>query len=263
VAYARKILDKAGMGGCNPCATPMEVRLKLSKQGTSPAVDTTMYRSLIGSLRYLLNTRLDLAFAVGYLSRFMEDLRQEYMAAIKHLLRYVAGTINHGLAYTGDCVELKLIGYSNSDMAGDVDDRKSTTGVVFFLGDTIVAWQSQKQRVVALSSCKAEYIAGAAAACQGVWLRRLLEDVLGRSTPPPLIKTDNMSAIALSKNPVLHDRSKHIDTKFHYIRECVDSGAVSLEFTSTQEQLADIMTKSLWKSKFQEFCEKIGVTKLK
>jgi hypothetical protein len=117
--------------------------------------------------------------------------------------------------------------------------------------------------VVALSSCEAEYIAGAAATCQGVWLRRLLEDVLGASMSPPQIKMDNQSAIALSKNPVLHDRSKHIDTKFHYIRECVDDGAVRLAFVSTQGQLADIMTKALGKAKFQELRELIGVIKLK
>ena len=211
-AYAKKILDKAGMGACNPCATPMEPRLKLSKQSTSPAVDATEYRSLIGSLRYLMNTRPDMAFAVGYLSRFMEDPRQEHMAAMKHLLRYVAGTIDYGLAYTSNA-ELNLVGYSDSDMAGDVDDRKSTSGILYFLDGNPVAWQSQKQRVVALSSCEAEYIAGAAAACQGVWLRRLLQDVVGAGVTSPQLKMDNQSAIALSKNSILHDRSKHIDTK--------------------------------------------------
>lgn len=262
-AYAKKILEKAGMGTCNPCATPMEARLKLSKQSTSPAVDATEYRSLIGSLRYLMNTRPDMAFAVGYLSRFMENPRQEHLAAMKHLLRYVAGTIDYGLVYTSGDTEFNLVGYSDSDMAGDIDDRKSTSGIIYFLGGNPVAWQSQKQRVVALSSCEAEYIAGAAAACQGVWLRRLLQDVVGVSGPPPQLKMDNQSAIALSKNPVLHDRSKHIDTKFHFLRECVDSGAVRLAFVSTQAQLADIMTKALGRSKFQELRELIGVTKLK
>jgi hypothetical protein len=140
-AYAKKILDKAGMGVCNLCATPMEPRLKLSKQSTSPAVDATEYRSLIGSLRYLMNTRPDMAFAVGYLSRFMEDPRQEHMAAMKHLLRYVAGTIDYDLAYTSNA-ELNLVGYSDSDMAGGVDDRKSTSGILYFLNGNQVAWQS-------------------------------------------------------------------------------------------------------------------------
>jgi hypothetical protein len=148
-------------------------------------------------------------------------------------------------------------------MAGDIDDRKSTSGILYFLGDSPVAWQSQKQRVVALSSCEAEYIAGAAAACQGVWLRRLLEDMVGTDVSPPQLKMDNQSAIALSKNPVLHDRSKHIDTRFHFLRVCVDEGAVRLAFVSTQGQLADVLTKALGRTKFQELRELIGVKKLK
>jgi hypothetical protein len=204
-----------------------------------------------------------MAFAVGYLSRFMEDPRQEHMAVMKHLLRYVAGTIDYGLAYTRGDAEFQLVGYNDNDMAGDVDDRKSTSGILYFLGGSPIAWQSQKQRVVALSSCEAEYIAGAAAACQGVWLRRLLQDVVGAGVPAPQLKMDNQSAIALSKNPVLHDRSKHIDTKFHFLRECVDGGEVRLAFVSTQGQLADIMTKALGKAKFQELRELIGVSKLK
>ena len=141
-----------------------------------------------------------------------------------------------------------------------MDDRKSTTtGVIFFLGSKTVAWQSQKQKVVALSSFEAEYIAGAAAACQVVWLGRLLEDVINTKKKPPQLKMDNMSAIALSKNPVLHDRSKHIDTKFHFIRECVDGGKIKKDFTSSQEQLADILTKPLGRVKFQELRGKIGV----
>jgi hypothetical protein len=206
-AYAIKLLDKAGMGRCNACATPMEVRPKLSKNGTSPVVDATLYRSLIGSLRYLLHTRLELTFAVGYLSRFMEEPRQEHMAAMKQMLRYIKGTYDYGLFYTNDGGKLNLLGYSDSDMAGDVDDQKSTTGVIFFLGGNPVTWLSQKQRVVALSSCEAEFIAGASAACQAVWLRRLLGDIVGASVPPPVLKMDNQSAIALSKNPVLHDRA--------------------------------------------------------
>ncbi|CAO2188328.1 unnamed protein product [Urochloa humidicola] len=135
-------------------------------------------------------------------------------------------------------------------MVGDVDDRKSTRGIIFFFDGNPVTWQSQKQRVVALSSCEPEYIAGAAAACQGMWLQRLLEDVLGVGVPPPQLKMDNQSAIVLSKNPVLHDHSKHIDTKFHYIRECVDGGAARLAFMSTQGQLANIMMTALGRSKF-------------
>jgi hypothetical protein len=262
VAYARKLLQKANMAGCNPCHTPMEARLKLSKEGTTALVDAIKYRNLVGSLRYLVHTRSDISFAVGFVSRFMEKPRQEHMAAVKHLLRYIAGTIEFGIIYPklsgGDN---SLIGYRDSDLGGDTDDRKSTTGIIFFLGQKAVAWQSQKQIVVALSSCEAECIPGAGAVCQAVWLTRLLKDVTGDDPQTPQLKVDNMSAIALSKNPVLHDRSKHIDTKFHFFRECIDKGSI-LEYASSQEQLADLMMKALGRSRFCELREKIGVVNL-
>ncbi|WVZ49440.1 hypothetical protein U9M48_000802, partial [Paspalum notatum var. saurae] len=148
------------------------------------------------------------------------------------------------------------------DMVGDIDGRKSTSGIIYFLDGNPVTWQSQKQRVVALSSCEVEYIASALAACQGVWLGRLLADVQGAKSSRPKLKMDNQSAIALSKNPVLHDRSKHIDTRFHFIRECVDNRAVRLAYAGTKEQLADILMKALGKDRFRELRELIGVTKL-
>ncbi|WVZ53348.1 LOW QUALITY PROTEIN: hypothetical protein U9M48_004308 [Paspalum notatum var. saurae] len=249
-AYALKLLEKAGMSGCNARATPMEVRLKLSKASTTPLVDDpTMYRSIIGSLR------------VGYLSRFMEEPRTDHMAAVKHLLRYMEGTINYGLWYSGGGGgEISLLGYSDSDLAGDIDDRKSTTGMIFYLGANPVSWLSHKQRVVAFSSCEAEFIAGVAAACQATWLGHLIEDVIGKKTSPPWLKMDNMAAIALKSHA--HDRSKHIDTKFHFIRECVDRGDINVEFVGTKEQLADILTKPLGKALFQELRERMGVIKL-
>jgi hypothetical protein len=219
-AYAVKILESAGMLNCNPCATPMEARLKLSKKLEDEVIEPTAYRSVIGSLRYLVNTRPDLAFAVGVVSRFMEAPSKDHWAAVKHILRYVKGTIKFGCKY-GRGTNLKpfLIGFSNSDFAGDSEDRKSTTGMVYFLGKNLVTWTSQKQKIVALSSCEAEYVAGAAAACQGIWLSRLVGDLMGTKETPVKLLMDNMSAIALSKNPVHHDRSKHIDTKYHFLRE--------------------------------------------
>ncbi|KAJ1289252.1 hypothetical protein BS78_02G150000 [Paspalum vaginatum] len=135
------------------------------------------------------------------------------------------------------------------------------TGVLFYLGANPVSWLLQKQRVVVLSPCEVEFIAGASAACQATWLRHLVEDVTGMTMTPPWLKMDNMATIALSKNLVLHDRSKHIDTKFHFIRECVDRGDISVEFVGTKKQLVDILTKPLGKTMFQELRERIGATK--
>ncbi|RVW63782.1 Retrovirus-related Pol polyprotein from transposon TNT 1-94 [Vitis vinifera] len=223
-AYARKVLDKCGMKDCNPSQIPMEPRLKLSKESTSPPVDTTLYRSIVGSLRYLLHTRPDLAFSVGMVSRYMEKPTTEHMAAVKHILRYVKGTLNLGCVYEKKEGSLELIGYSDSDLAGDTDDRKSTS-----------------------------------AACQGVWLGRLLADLLKTEVKKVVLKIDNQSAIALSKNSVHHERSKHIDTRFHYIRDCVESGMIEIQHVCTEDQHADIQTNSLARMKFLEMRERIGV----
>jgi hypothetical protein len=139
-AYAKKILDAAGLEESNPSRTPMEPRLQLSKNGDTPAVDSTNYRSVVGNLRYLVNTRPDLAYSVGYVSRFMEAPREEHMTAVKRILRYLAGTKRWGVKYcAGGGKKLELIGYSDSDMAGDKVDRKSTSDMIYFLSNGAVS----------------------------------------------------------------------------------------------------------------------------
>ncbi|KAL8167899.1 hypothetical protein V2J09_009398 [Rumex salicifolius] len=174
--FAKKILDILGMRECNPCAIPMEPRLKLSKSELDDSeADATIFRSIIGSLRYLVNTRPDLSFSGGVLSRFMENPKVSHMEALKRILRYVKGTLQFGCVYKKDPSYTEVMGYSDSDLAGDIDDRKSTSGVVYFLGKSPITWVSRKQRVVALSSCEAEYIAATAGACQGIWLKSIME----------------------------------------------------------------------------------------
>jgi len=262
-SYAAKILEGAGMRNCNSCETPMECRLKLSKLKSGDPINPTEYRSIIGSLRYIVNTRPDLAFAVGVVSRYMEAPGKEHWAAVKHILRYLKGTMGYGCKYERGA-ELKpiLVGYSDSDYAGDPEDRKSTTGIGYFLGSSLVTWASQKQRIVALSSCEAEYVAAAAAACQGIWLNRLIADMLGTKEMTVKLLMDNMSAIALSKNPVHHDRSKHIDTRYHFLRECIEEGKVEVDHVGTAEQLADLFTKSLGRVKFVELRSALGVVEV-
>ena len=262
-AYAKKILEAAGMANCNPAATPMEARLKLYKRSEDEVVRPSENRSIIGSLRYIVNTRPDLAYSVGVVSRFMEAPSQAHWGAVKQILRYLKGTADYGCKY-GKSIELKpfLLGYSDSDFAGDVGDRRSTSGVVYFLGSNLITWSSQKQKIVALSSCEAEYVAAAAAACQGVWLSRLFGDMLGTKEMPVRLLMDNKSAIALSKNPVHHDRSKHIDTRYHYIRERIEKGKVEVDHVGTEEQLADIFTKALGRARFIDLRGAIGMVRL-
>ena len=262
--FAHKVLKECGMSDCNPTKTPMEARLKLSKDSVSLPVDQNKFRSIVGSLRYLLHTRPDLAYSVGIVSRFMESPKVEHMAAVKQILRYLKGSTSLGCLYKkASLKDVNFVGFSDSDLAGDVNDRKSTTGVIFFLGDNPISWFSRKQQVVALSSCEAEYIAAAAAACQGVWLETLRADLLGHNSLKISLKIDNMSAISLCKNPVFHNRSKHIDTKFHYIRENVENEKIGVEHVGTSDQLADIMTKPLGRVRFIELRDRIGLQDVK
>jgi hypothetical protein len=218
-AYAEKLLERGDMADCKPCATPMEERLKLSKHSTAAKVDATRYRSIIGGLRYLTHTRPDITFVVEYVSRFMEDPREDHWIAVKRLLRYVKGTMDQGIIFpkhgggsglrlivfskalpkTNNEGGLWLTVFSDADMAGDIDGRRSTSSVLVFLGLAPISWQSLKQKIVALSTCEAEYVAAATAACQAVWLRRLLGELIREEARPPTLMVDNQPAMPMQR----------------------------------------------------------------
>ncbi|WVZ62288.1 hypothetical protein U9M48_012052 [Paspalum notatum var. saurae] len=264
-AYANRIVELAGLTDCNLALTPMEERLKLSRDSTAEEADATQYRRLVGSLRYLVHTRPDLAFSVGYVSRFMQRPMAEHQQAVKRIIRYVAGTLDHGLCYPRCPGEAHLVGYSDSDSdhGGDIDTSKSTSGILFFLGKCLVSWQSVKQQVVALSSCEAEYIAASTASTQALWLARLLGDLLGRDTEVVELRVDSKSALALAKNPVFHERSKHIRVRYHFIRDCWEEGSIKARYINTKDQLADLLTKPLGRIKFLELRSRTGMVKKK
>ncbi|CAN6328560.1 unnamed protein product [Urochloa humidicola] len=199
----------------------MEERLKLSRDSKAEEVNTMLYQSIVGSLRYLVHTRPDLSFAVGFISRFMERPIEEHLQAVKRVLRYVAGTLEYGLRYGQQSGTMRLLGYCDADLAGDIDTRKSTSGAMFFLRPCLVSWQSLKQHVVALSSCESEYVAATTAATQAIWVARLLGEILGWELDVVELRVDSKSALALAKNPVFHERSKHIDVRFHFITDCL------------------------------------------
>ncbi|XP_074325473.1 secreted RxLR effector protein 161-like [Apium graveolens] len=216
---------------------------------------------MIGGLRYLVHTRPDLAYSVGILSRFMDRPTQLHQGAVKRILRYVKGTIDFGLVYSQDSDNEVLIGYSDSDLAGNIEDRKSTGGMVFYLNKSLITWTSQKQKCVALSSCEAEFMAATAAACQAVWLRKLLAQITEYDIGPVTLFIDNKSAIDLAKNPVFHGRSKHIDIRYHFIRECVENGEIIVKHVRSAEQRADFLTKALAAVKFEIMRNLLGVVK--
>src|SRR3954469_16813332 len=262
-AYAKRVVELAGLTDCHPALSPMEERLKLSRNSTTEEVDATQYRRLVGSLRYLSHTRPDLAFSVGYVSRFMQRPTTEHQQAVKRIIRYVAGTLDHGLHYPRCPGATHFVGYSDSDHAGDIDTSKSTSGILFFLGKCLVSWQSVKQQVVAMSSCEAEYMAASTACTQPLWLARLLGDLLGRDTTEAVdLRVDSKSALALAKNPVFHERSKHIRVRYHFIRDCMEEGSIKASYINTTDQLADLLTKPLGRIKFLELCSRIGMVQL-
>ena len=153
--YALEILGEFNMKDCNPVKTPMECQLKLNQEGEGVEVESTLFRKLIGCLRYLTLTRPDLIFSVSYLSRFMSKPHSNHMAVVKRVLRYIKGTSDYGLVYKSD-KECRLMGYCDSDYARDLDDQKSTSGYIFVYGSKPLAWNCCKQKVIALSSCEAE-----------------------------------------------------------------------------------------------------------
>lgn len=154
-SYARKILEAAGMSECNACHTPMENRLKLHKEDGGGAMVVTLYRSIIGSLRYLVNSRPNIAHAMRIAGRYMEKLSTHHWVAVKQIQRYVKGLIGHGCCYKAGNGVAELVRYDDSYHAGDLEDRKSTSGIMFFLDNNIITWCSLKQRVVAQSLCEA------------------------------------------------------------------------------------------------------------
>ena len=173
--YARTLLERFIMEQCKTTATPLQQNLKLSSDDGTKQVDATLYRKLVGSMIYLTTTRPDLAYSVSVLSQFMSRPIDSHWNAAKCVLRYLSGTCNYGLLYT-DISNVTLAGYSDSDWAGNVDDRRSITGYAFSIGSGVISWSSKKKSTVALSSCEEEYQALCAATCEAIWLRRLLSD---------------------------------------------------------------------------------------
>jgi hypothetical protein len=186
----------------------------------------------------------------------------EHQQAVKRIICYVVGTLDYGLYYPRCPREAHLVGYSDSDYAGDIDTSKSTSGILFLFGKSLVSWQSVKQHVVALSSCEAEYIAAPTALTQALWLVRLLSDLLGRDTGAVELRVDSKSALALVKNPIFHEWSKHTRVRYHFIRGCLEEGNFKACYINIKNQLADLLTKALGRIKFLELCFRIRMVPL-
>ncbi|XP_073224806.1 secreted RxLR effector protein 161-like [Cicer arietinum] len=245
------------MSNNNGVKNPIVPRVKLSKKG-GVEVDPTLYKQMIGSLMYLTVTRPDLMFVACLASRYMSAPTDLHFQVLKRVFRYIRSTTEFGIQYQrgGDDT---LLSYIDSDYAGDIDDRKSTSGYVFSLSGGAVLWSSKKQPIVALSTTKAEYIAAISCASHGIWMKRILEKLGSKQGDCILVRCDNSSTIQLSKNPVLHGRSKHIEVRFHYLRNLTEEGRVKLVHCGSQDQMADIMTKPLKLESFTKLRQMLGV----
>ncbi|KAI4338646.1 hypothetical protein MLD38_023679 [Melastoma candidum] len=205
--------------------------------------DSKIYISLIGSLIFLIHTRTDIVHSVSLLSRFMSNPSRTHFTATKRVLHYLKGIQNVGLKYTKDQKD-DLVGYVDSDWARSLDDHRSTSGYLFCIGTKPISWSSKKQSTVALSSAEAEYIAANEATREAVWHRRLLLELQQKVDESTTIFCDNQSAIAMTKNPVFHARSKHIELRHHFIREIVSQKEILLEFISTHDKPTDVLIKA-------------------
>ncbi|XP_019423029.1 PREDICTED: uncharacterized protein LOC109332501 [Lupinus angustifolius] len=185
----------------NKASTPAESGTLLNQEGNDKPVDKTLFRQMIGSLRYICKTRPDIAYGVGLVSRFMEDPQQSHLVAVKRVMRYLRGTVGHGVLFPfkqNSKNSNEMVGFSDADWCGDKTDRKSTTRYLFKLGDAPISWCSKKQDVVALSSCEAEYIAACMCACQAAWMMSLLKELQIQTDDGILLLVDNKSTINLA-----------------------------------------------------------------
>ncbi|GJT77891.1 retrovirus-related pol polyprotein from transposon TNT 1-94 [Tanacetum coccineum] len=255
--YALESLKKYGFESCDPVDTPMVEKSKLDEDKEGKAVDPSHYRGMIGTLLYLTASRPDLQFAICMCARYQARPTEKHLNAVKRIFRYLKGTVHRGLWYPKDS-SFALTAFADADHAGCQDTRRSTSGSIQLLGDRLVSWSSKRQKSAAISSTEAEYIALSGCCAQVLWMRSQLTDYGFGFNKIPMY-CDNKSAIALCCNNVQHSRSKHIDIRFHFIKEHVENGVIELYFVNTEYQLADIFTKALGRERIEFLINKLGM----
>jgi hypothetical protein len=246
------------MADCKPCSTPVDTNSKLSGTEGPSVADPTHYQGLAGALQYITFTRPDISYAVQQVCLHMHDLREPHYALIKRILRYLHGTLDHGLRLRPTDISI-LVAYSDADWAGCPDTHRSTSRYAVFLGDNLVSLSSKRQPTVSRSSAEVEYRAVANAVAETTWLRQLLQEMHIPLQSATIIFCDNVSAVYLSSNPVNHQRTKHIEIDLHFVGERVAAGAVRVLHVPTSSQYADIFTKGLPSSVFTEFRSSLNV----
>jgi len=263
--YIKEILKKFNMENCKAVSTPMATGQDFDLESEPINVP---YRQAIGSLLYLaLSTRPDITFATVYLSKYTSAPKKIHWTGVKRIFRYLKGTIDLALCYRKSSPY--LTGYSDANYATD-PDRKSVSGYVFKLGGAAISWKSKKQELVTLSTMESEFVALNHAAKEAIWIKNLLAELSlpvesseSEESSPVLIYEDNQSCIAAAENPKYHQRTKHIDIRYHFIRERIQSGEITIKYLNTEEMTADILTKPLPKNTFERHVKNLGLVRIK
>lgn len=256
-AYVEKVLTRFGMDNCKSIATPMGSDEKWMKNDDPPTEQP--FKALLGCLQYLaLMSRPDISAAVSILSRFQSCATDRHWSGLKRILRYLQGSKDRYLLYDAHETKTALEGYADADYGNDYEDRKSNSGHVFQVYGNVISWSTKRQPIVSLSSTEAEFISLCSAAKEGIWLSSLLGE-LGIRTAPFTIYEDNLPCIRIAEEPREHQRSKHIDIKYMFLRELIHEKKLKLEYVPSNEQLADLFTKPLGRQLFERMLDGLNM----
>lgn len=260
--YIKKIIEKFNLNDAKPSSIPADPGLCRNKsdQTYDDATGSIPYREAVGSLLFAARvSRPDIEFSVNRASQFLTKYGRQQWLEVKNIIRYLKGTLDYGIVFSDSGSEHTLVGYTDADYAGCIETRKSTSGFVFMLNGGPIAWSSQRQPVVSLSTTEAEYIALAHGVKECIWLKRMLTELGIKGNDCIQIFVDNQSAIRLANNPEFHKRSKHIDVRFHFVRDVCDRGDINIQYIQSKEQLADLFTKPLAKGHFRDLRDRLSI----
>ncbi|KAJ9546558.1 hypothetical protein OSB04_019101 [Centaurea solstitialis] len=254
--YIFDLLKKYDMSGCHSIGTPMATGNSIGPDHEGKDVDLRNYRSMVGSLMYLTASRPDIMFATCVCARYQAKPKESHLAAVKRIFRYLKGTPYYGIWYPKG-LGFELQAYTDADYGGCNMDRKSTSGHLQFLGNKLVSWASKKQQCVSTSTAESEYVAAASCCSQVLWMQSQLRDY-GLEYKKIPIYCDSKSAIAISANPVQHSKTKHIDIRYHFLKDNVEKENIEMYFVNTEYQLADLFTKALDEKRFKFLISRLG-----
>lgn len=260
------MLNKFKMGDCKSFATPAEPGLKLSLD-MSPKTDKERdemrlipYKEAVGALLYIsTTTRPDISYAVGQVAKFNHNPGLTHWRAVKRIFRYLAGTRKHGIFFSPK-EDQGVVGFTDADHAGDLDDRGSTSGCVFLCHGGSISWFSRKQNCTSLSTTEAEFVAGGEAAKEATWIRAFLREIQMRGSEAIPLFCDNQGAIRVANNPELHRKMKHVELRLRFVQQAQKTRIIDARYVDSQNQVADIFTKALPTPSFQYLRQKLGVT---